>query len=595
MECNKNNKNFIENLEINSTENMSKEEEIAYYDYLLKKIEKEFIDNYDTSKLDNGEDEYITTEKMTWTFTTLENQRKNINNNMTTIDLGECEALLRAEYNISYNKTLYIKIIDIAQEETKASKVEYDVYCKLFGTNLIKLNLTVCSKSKISIYKLIELTDNLDKYNISSGFYNDICYTTTSEDGTDITLKDRQKNFIKEDKIVCQENCVFAEYNYTTSKAVCSCEVKEASSSFSDMKINKTKILDNFINIKNFLNFNFLVCHKKLFCKKGIINNIGSYVILGIILFHIITLIIFSINKFHSLINKIQNIIIIFNRKENNKEIDIDKSNKMLTSNKRNKKIRTKIKNKKKFKNFYSIKRVNKIRMKFIDEEYNNLSYKLAMIYDKRTYCEYYISLLKTQHNFISSFFNNNDYNSKIIKINLFFIGFAIEYTVNGLFYTDETMHKIYENKGEFDFVNQLPITIYSYLISMILNSPLNFLALSNDAILNFKNSNIKINIKKKAKNLKNILTIKFILYFIISFIFLVFFWYYISMFGVIYKNTQIHLLKDTLMSFGSSLFLPLGYFLLPGFFRISALIKQKNKRICLYNFSKFLQAFWIF
>ena len=64
------------------------------------------------------------------------------------------------------------------------------------------------------------------------------------------------------------------------------------------------------------------------------------------------------------------------------------------------------------------------------------------------------ISLLKTQHNFISSFFNNNDYNSKIIKINLFFIGFAIEYTVNGLFYTDETMHKIYENKGEFDFVN---------------------------------------------------------------------------------------------------------------------------------------------
>ena len=116
MECNKKNKNFIENLEINRTENMSKEEEIAYYDYLLKKIEEEFIDNYDTSKLDNGEDEYITTEKITWTFTTLENQRKNINNNMTTIDLGECEALLRAEYNISYNKTLYIKIIDISQE-----------------------------------------------------------------------------------------------------------------------------------------------------------------------------------------------------------------------------------------------------------------------------------------------------------------------------------------------------------------------------------------------------------------------------------------------------------------------------------------------
>ena len=33
----------------------------------------------------------------------------------------------------------------------KTLKVEYDVYAKLNGKNLIKLNLTVCEKSKISI------------------------------------------------------------------------------------------------------------------------------------------------------------------------------------------------------------------------------------------------------------------------------------------------------------------------------------------------------------------------------------------------------------------------------------------------------------
>ena len=46
-------------------------------------------------------------------------------------------------------------------------------------------------------------------------------------------------------------------------------------------------------------------------------------------------------------------------------------------------------------------------------------------------------------------------------------------------------MHKIYESKGQFDLENQIPIIVYSTLISMILNSPLNFLALSNDAIIN--------------------------------------------------------------------------------------------------------------
>ena len=53
------------------------------------------------------------------------------------------------------------------------------------------VNLTTCSKSKISIYKHFIINDNIDKYNYSSGYYNDICYTTTSKDGTDVSLKDR--------------------------------------------------------------------------------------------------------------------------------------------------------------------------------------------------------------------------------------------------------------------------------------------------------------------------------------------------------------------------------------------------------------------
>ena len=39
-------------------------------------------------------------------------------------------------------------------------------------------------------------------------------------------------------------------------------------------------------------------------------------------------------------------------------------------------------------------------------------------------------------------------------------------------------MHKIYESKGYFDLEIQLPIAIYSTLISMVLNYPFNFLAL---------------------------------------------------------------------------------------------------------------------
>ena len=230
--------------------------------------------------------------------------------------------------------------------------------------------------------------------------------------------------------------------------------------------------------------------------------------------------------------------------------------------------------------------------MKFIDDEINKLPYELAIVCDKRKYFEYYTSLLKTKHPIINSFFYNKDYNSRIVKIDLFLVSFTMNYTVNALFFDDDTMHQIYESKGKFEIEYQLPKSIYSSLISMVLDLLLKLLAISNDSIIKFKQNKNIDDIDERGKNLKNTLKIQFILYYIISFIFLLFFWYYISMFCAIYKNTQLHLLKDTLMSFGISLITPFIINLLPGLFRIPALSNTKKNRKLLYNFSKVLQIF---
>ena len=248
-----------------------------------------------------------------------------------------------------------------------------------------------------------------------------------------------------------------------------------------------------------------------------------------------------------------------------------------------------KIKKSSNFINQKTIDKVSKI-MEYTNDELNILTYELALQYDNRSYCEYYLSLLKSKHNFIFSFFNNNDYNSKIIKIDIFFIGFSINYTVNALFFNDDTMHNIYIQNGSFDLEYLLPKIIYSSLISTLLNALLKLLALSNSAIIKLKEDKNKNDVNKRGENLKSNLRIKFILYFIISFILLLFFWYYISMFGAIYRNTQLHLLKDTLISFGLSMLYPFAIYLLPGFLRIPALANKNKKRNYLYNISKILQ-----
>ena len=345
-------------------------------------------------------------------------------------------------------------------------------------------------------------------------------------------MKDRKEDFIKGNKAVCQDDCFLADYNYTTKKANCSCDAKEMPLSFADMNINKSKLYQNLIDIKNIANVKMLVCYKKLLTKDGIIFNIGSYIIFAIIIFHIVTLFVFYIKQFNTLKKKIKNIVFaiknliirkpnkngnaqqsrIINTKNNNvgginKINNINNRNRSELINRRNQIIRNaknnnnksiRLNNNKKnninninnnksirlndksqtrwnkpifgrinllqentkskeriemenrirgmslrrfnrFKRFpaqnalksssrrslgnsnvlglkknsilkpkmnnhkQKNERINEI-MEYIDEEKNILPYNLALIHDSRSYVLYYLSLLKTKHNFFFSF-----------------------------------------------------------------------------------------------------------------------------------------------------------------------------------------------
>ena len=62
-----------------------------------------------------------------------------------------------------------------------------------------------------------------------------------------------------------------------------------------------------------------------------------------------------------------------------------------------------------------------------------------------------------------------------------------MEFTINVFFFSDDTMHKIYEDKGRFNLLYQLPQIIYSSLISGLFNYILVILTLSQNDILDFK------------------------------------------------------------------------------------------------------------
>ena len=128
-------------------------------------------------------------------------------------------------------------MLEIYQDEMRIPKVEYDIYSKINCENLTKLELDSCENTKISLLIPVQNVSNIDILNSKSGYCNDFCYTSTSDNGTDISLQDRKNEYPS--KAVCQNGCDFVGYNSTTKKAKCSCEPKESSPSFAYMNIDK--------------------------------------------------------------------------------------------------------------------------------------------------------------------------------------------------------------------------------------------------------------------------------------------------------------------------------------------------------------------
>ena len=528
---------------------------------VVENIKEELTNNFDTSEVDKGKNILIEQKDSTITITTTENQKNEKSPNLTTIHLGECETKLKDEYHIPENKSLYLLKIDVKQEGLKIPKIVYEVYYPLFGDNLIKLNLTACKDSKIEFSIPYILNNDIDKIDPSSEYYNDICYTYTSEDGTDITLLDRKNNFVNNNLTVCEEDCNFNGYNYTLGKANCSCNAQiNPINKIGDIVFDKNKLFNSFTNFKNLLNINVLKCYKSIFnldeCKK----NYANFILISIIIFFIATFIIFYCKDYYNL-KKLINIIVYFqlnlnlvkqfqgrikrmeqknlkNRKKlkylkkenkrktkiNNKKgkinlklikknkinsvksgkIDIFSEYKNILANplKKGKRIGLVSNNINKFNNIIISKNVNinknheaknkknivinkkdyPYNMKYnqmfeiflkinnnSDYELNELSYESAVKIDKRTFFQYYLSLLRIKHLLFFSFYPSFDYNSQILKIFLFFFDFALSFMVNALFFNDDTMHKIYEDKGTFNIIYNIPQIFFLLLYQDLL------------------------------------------------------------------------------------------------------------------------------
>ena len=228
--------------------------------------------------------------------------------------------------------------------------------------------------------------------------------------------------------------------------------------------------------------------------------------------------------------------------------------------------------------------------------ELNNLDYLPACEYDRRSFFKTYWSVLLREHIGLMTFFARNDHNLFYVKINRFIIQFATTMAMNGLFFSDESMHYLYVNNGEYSFVQKIPQMLISLVIEHILEVILCFLSLTDSSYYDIKEiKKEKLNVESKDKifNIIKCVRRKLIAFHIFTFLLFLFYWYFISAFCAVYPNTEGIFLRDTITSYFTAMLDPFIIYALTTILRCLSLCKCcKKKASFVYNISQFLPIF---
>ena len=153
-------------------------------------------------------------------------------------------------------------------------------------------------------------------------------------------------------------------------------------------------------------------------------------------------------------------------------------------------------------------------------------------------------------------------------------------------------MHKIYEDRGDYNLIYHIPQILYSFLISTVITKLLNCFILSEEKIANIietKNPETE----KKINNYFKKSICKLVIFFILIILFQLLFLYYLSAFCAVYRNTQGALIKDTITSFAISLFIySFLICLISCSIRYCSLRAKNKNKSCLYKASGFINNY---
>ena len=315
----------------------------------INEYRNEFVSSFNISE--NKEDIITSKDNVSYQMTTSDSQKNNSNKNISSINLGVCEDKLKSIYGIDPSLPLIIFKIDYFSPDTLIPIIGYEIYHPI---NKSKLDLKYCEEILIKLNIPVNIDESkLFRYDPNSEYYTDNCFSYTTEDGTDITLNDRKKEYSNNNLALCENNCNYTGYDKENKQSSCDCNVKNKMETITEIIGNQNKLSNSFDSGKEgsssgASNIITIKCTKVLFSKEGLKNNISSYILLIFIGYFLVAILLFLKCGNTLLNNEIQKIM----REKDKIEKLIKKENNFILPTRVNNAIIAKKTSRKKINNF---------------------------------------------------------------------------------------------------------------------------------------------------------------------------------------------------------------------------------------------------
>ena len=198
----------------------------------------------------------------------------------TIINFKECYEKIQEKYNISENiiilisdlfnnKKLYKTLYYLFDPDT-GKELSIDDICE-DKSFVIEKSLTNYPEIDVGQAKFFG-NQEINIFNSSDIFYNDLCYQFESPNGKDVPLKKRILIFYP-NITLCEDNCDNIGVNLTSMKAICKCKLKDL---LNEAKDASKLVGFDYANIIESLSIDVLKCYKTVFQYKYFINCFGG-------------------------------------------------------------------------------------------------------------------------------------------------------------------------------------------------------------------------------------------------------------------------------------------------------------------------------